>query len=339
MLKTSDFDYKLPKERIATRPLENREAARMMVLNREQQSIAHASFSRLCEYLRPGDRLVFNDTRVIPGRVMGRKKSGAAVEILFTEPVDDFTWKALVKPGRKLRTGAQILVNDMCLEVRNVFPDGNRLITSDVPIREIMESCGEMPIPPYMERHADARDKITYQTVFARKDGAVAAPTAGLHFTDALLDSLGKHGVDISYITLHVGVGTFRPVKEENPLDHPMHSEYYEISPVSVREIEETRKRGGRIIAVGTTVVRTLESAAQGGDGIQSGARSTDLMIFPGYEYKIVDGLITNFHLPRSTLLMLVSAFYRKSEIFRAYEEAVRLKYRFYSYGDGMLII
>jgi S-adenosylmethionine:tRNA ribosyltransferase-isomerase len=339
VLKTSDFDYKLPKEHIATRPLENREAARMMVLNRQQRSIAHASFSRLCEYLCPGDRLVFNDTRVIPGRVMGRKKSGAAVEILFTEPVDDFTWKALVKPGRKLRTGAQILVNDMCLEVRKVFSDGNRLITSDVPIRQIMESCGEMPIPPYMERHADARDKITYQTVFARKDGAVAAPTAGLHFTDALLDSLGKHGVDISYITLHVGVGTFRPVKEENPLDHPMHSEYYEISPGSVREIEETRKRGGRIIAVGTTVVRTLESAAQGGDGIQSGARSTDLMIFPGYEYKIVDGLITNFHLPRSTLLMLVSAFYRKSEIFRAYEEAVRLKYRFYSYGDGMLII
>ncbi|ERP31151.1 tRNA preQ1(34) S-adenosylmethionine ribosyltransferase-isomerase QueA [Chitinivibrio alkaliphilus] len=338
MLKTSDFDYILPSTLIATRPLEDRASARMMVLPRRNKEQIHATFADLPRFLRKGDRLVFNDTRVIPGRVFAHRSTGASVEILFTEPCDSHTWKALVRPGRKMRVGDEVLLGNAQITVQEILPDGLRVLRATQPIKELMDVHGEMPIPPYMERHADEKDKQTYQTVYAKNAGAVAAPTAGLHFTTELLQELTDAGVDSTYITLHVGVGTFRPVSEENPLDHPMHSEYFHISPEAVEEIEETRRAGGRIIAVGTTVVRALEAASQGGS-LESGERSTNLMIMPGYTYQIVDGLITNFHLPRSTLLMLVSAFYSREALLSAYEEAIRHSYRFYSYGDGMLLI
>ncbi|MGM0444484.1 MAG: tRNA preQ1(34) S-adenosylmethionine ribosyltransferase-isomerase QueA [Fibrobacterota bacterium] len=340
MLKTSDFDYDLPRKLVAVRPTRERSAAAMMVLNRHEKSITDSTFSSFCDYLRPGDRVVFNNTRVIPGRIFGHKKTGAAVEILCTAKIDDHRWNAIVRPGRKLRPGAEILTDQGdTIHVEALTDQGGRILRSERPLREIMEEQGEMPIPPYLQRGADERDRRDYQTVFAQKEGAVAAPTAGLHFDDSLLQGIRSAGADISYVTLHVGIGTFRPVTSENPLEHPMHSEEYEITPECAAEIAATKSAGGRIFAIGTTVVRTLESAALDSGQIRPGRRSTELMIFPGYSFQMVDALVTNFHLPKSTLLMLVSAFYDRGEVFRAYAHAVEKEYRFYSYGDGMLII
>lgn len=342
-MKTSDFKYELPDELIASRPLEKRDSSRLMVLDRAEKSITHKHYVDLPEFLNPGDRVVFNDTKVIPGRVFGFKESGSKAEMLFTKQMDAHTWSAIVRPGKRLKAGAEIFLEkepDTKFVIKDVLPDGDRVIYCEKePIADVLERIGEMPIPPYMERRADEVDRTTYQTVFARERGAVAAPTAGLHFTDDLLDRLKEKGVDISYITLHVGIGTFRPVKEENPLDHPMHSEEYEVTPETAAEINKTKASGGRVVAVGTTVVRTLEHSSSDDCKVLAGRGSTELMILPGYTYKIIDSLVTNFHLPESTLLMLVSALYSKEEILRAYEEAVKEKYRFYSYGDGMIIL
>lgn len=342
-MKTSDFKYELPDELVASRPLEKRDSSRLLVLNREKKSVEHFHYSDLPQFLQAGDRVVFNNTRVIPGRIFGFKESGSRAEMLFTRQLDEHRWSAIVRPGRRLKEGVVLSLEkepETKLHIEEILPDGDRVIyCPSEPIADVLERLGEMPIPPYMERRADEVDRTTYQTVFAKERGAVAAPTAGLHFTDELIENLKAKGVDVSYITLHVGIGTFRPVKEDNPLDHPMHSEEYEVSPEAASEINETHKKGGRVFAIGTTVVRTLEHSSSDDGMVIAGRGSTELMILPGYKFKVVDSLVTNFHLPESTLLMLVSALYNRDEIMRAYNIAVEEKYRFYSYGDGMLIL
>lgn len=342
-MKTSDFSYELPDELIASRPLKKRDSSRLLVLKRNTKSIEHHHYADLPDFLEPGDRVVFNNTKVIPGRIFGFKESGSRAEMLFTKQIDEHHWSAIVRPGRRLKSGVELSLEKepkTKFVIKDVLPDGDRVIFCESePIADVLDRLGEMPIPPYMERRADEVDRTTYQTVFAQERGAVAAPTAGLHFTDELIDRLKEKGVDISYITLHVGIGTFRPVKEENPLDHPMHSEEYEVTPEAAEEINKTKANGGRVVAVGTTVVRTLEHSSQDDGTVLAGRGATELMILPGYKYKVIDTLVTNFHLPESTLLMLVSALYSKEEILRAYNVAVEERYRFYSYGDGMLIL
>ena len=340
-MKTSDFYYDLPQELIAQDPLEDRSSSRLLVLNRKTGAMEHRVFRDIIEYLNPGDCLVVNNTKVIPARLMGVKEdTGAGIEVLLLTRKSDNVWETLVKPGKKARPGARIVFGDGLLkaEVLDVVEEGNRLIRFEYEgiFEEILDQLGQMPLPPYITHQL--KDKNRYQTVYAEHDGSAAAPTAGLHFTPELLKEIEAKGVKLAHVTLHVGLGTFRPVKVEDVTQHHMHSEFYIVEEEQARLINETRAAGGRVICVGTTSCRTLESAA-GEDGVlQAKSGWTDIFIYPGYRFKMMDALITNFHLPESTLLMLVSAFADKETIMKAYEEAVRERYRFFSFGDAMFL-
>ena len=340
-MKTSDFYYDLPKELIAQDPLEDRSASRLMHLNKETGEYEHGHFRDILKYLKPGDCLVINDTKVIPARLYGSKVgTDAAIEILLLKRRENDIWETLVKPGKKCKVGTVISFGDGILtgEVVDIVDEGNRLIQFhyDGIFEEILDQLGEMPLPPYITHKL--QDKNRYQTVYAKHEGSAAAPTAGLHFTKELLQQVQDAGVKIAHVTLHVGLGTFRPVKVEDVTQHHMHSEFYVVEEAQAKLINDTKAAGGRVIAVGTTSCRTLESAT-GEDGIlKAGSGWTEIFIYPGYRFKMIDGLITNFHLPESTLVMLVSALAGKEHIMAAYEEAVREKYRFFSFGDAMMI-
>ena len=341
-MKTSDFYYELPQELIAQDPLEDRSSSRLLVLDRKTGEMEHRVFRDIKEYLRPGDCLIVNDTKVIPARLMGVKEdTGAGIEVLLLKRKADNVWETLVKPGRKARPGARIVFGDGLLkgEVLEIAEEGNRLIRFEYEgiFEEILDKLGQMPLPPYITHQL--KDRNRYQTVYAKHDGSAAAPTAGLHFTPELLKEIEEKGVKLAHVTLHVGLGTFRPVKVEDVAEHHMHSEYYVVEEEQARLINETKAAGGRVICVGTTSCRTLESAADENGTLRPGSGWTDIFIYPGYRFKIMDGLVTNFHLPESTLLMLVSAFADKETIMKAYEEAVRERYRFFSFGDAMLIL
>lgn len=336
-----DFDYFLPEERIAQVPLEQRDMSRLMVLDRKNKTIAHRSFRDVLEYLKPGDVLVINDTRVVPARLYGNRRSGAKIETLFLRNLGDDTWECLVKPGNKVPVGDVIVFADgqMTGTVIDKTPSGGRVIRFETSrtVDEIVEEFGEMPLPHYIKHKLD--DPERYQTVYNEHKGSVAAPTAGLHFTPELLSEIEQMGVKIARLTLHVGLGTFRPVKVENVEEHVMHSEYYIVSKECADTVNEARRNGGRVIAVGTTVVRTLETVAVPGEDFEECSGWTDIFIYPGYEFKAVDCMMTNFHLPKSTLLMLVSAFADREFILNAYKKAVEEEYRFFSFGDSMLIL
>ena len=340
-MKTSDFYYDLPKELIAQDPLEDRSASRLMHLNKETGEYEHGHFRDILKYLKPGDCLVINDTKVIPARLYGSKVgTDAAIKILLLKRRENDIWETLVKPGKKCKVGTVISFGDGILtgEVVDIVDEGNRLIQFhyDGIFEEILDQLGEMPLPPYITHKL--QDKNRYQTVYAKHEGSAAAPTAGLHFTKELLQQVQDAGVKIAHVTLHVGLGTFRPVKVEDVTQHHMHSEFYVVEEDQAKLINDTKAAGGRVIAVGTTSCRTLESAT-GEDGIlKAGSGWTEIFIYPGYRFKMIDGLITNFHLPESTLVMLVSALAGKEHIMAAYEEAVREKYRFFSFGDAMMI-
>lgn len=341
-MKLSDFYYELPEELIAQDPLKKRSDSRLMVLERETGAVRHRHFGDITEYFREGDCLVINDTKVIPARLIGvREGTGASVEVLLLKRVDDKTWETLVRPGKKARIGARISFGEGRLvgEVVDIVEDGNRLVRFSYEgiFEEILDALGQMPLPPYITHKLEDRDR--YQTVYAVHTGSAAAPTAGLHFTEELLEEVCAMGVKIARVTLHVGLGTFRPVKADNILEHHMHSEFYTVDAEAAQMINETRKQGGRIVAVGTTSTRTLETAADEEGYITPCSGWTDIFLYPGYRFKAVDALITNFHLPESTLLMLVSAFYDRDKILEAYQLAVRERYRFFSFGDAMLII
>ncbi|MBQ9934973.1 MAG: tRNA preQ1(34) S-adenosylmethionine ribosyltransferase-isomerase QueA [Lachnospiraceae bacterium] len=341
-MKLSDFNYELPEELIAQDPLLKRSDSRLMVLNREDDSIAHKHFRDITEYINPGDCLVINDTKVLPARLIGAKEgTGASIEVLLLKRHDDKTWETLVKPGKKARPGARISFGDGKLigEVTDVVEEGNRLVRFEYEgiFEEVLDELGQMPLPPYITHHLE--DKNRYQTVYAKHTGSAAAPTAGLHFTDELLEQLKVMGVKIARVTLHVGLGTFRPVKVENILEHHMHSEFYMIDEEAANIINETKANGGKIISVGTTSTRTLETAAAEDGTIKSCSGWTEIFIYPGYKFKCVDRLITNFHLPESTLLMLVSALYDREKVLEAYKVAVEERYRFFSFGDAMIIL
>lgn len=357
MIKTKDYYFDLPAALIAQDPLSDRAASRLLILDKTSGEIRHEFFRNIGDYLNPGDCLVLNDTKVIPARLFGKKKdSGAVIEILLLNRKENDTWEAMVKPGKKCRPGTIINFGENILTgtVLDTINDGNRLInfTYQGIFEEVLDTLGEMPLPPYITKKLE--DKNRYQTVYAKHEGSAAAPTAGLHFTTELLEKIKAKGIRIAYVTLHVGLGTFRPVKVENAKDHRMHSEYYVITNEAAEIINETKKSGGRIIPVGTTSLRTIESAAnvrtdnsphtipktKGSETIltpQSG--DTEIFIYPGYEFKITDALITNFHLPESTLMMLVSALAGRENILSAYNEAIKNEYRFFSFGDAMLIV
>lgn len=336
-----DFYYELPPELIAQDPLENRSDSRLMVLDRTTGKVEHRVFSDILEYLNPGDCLVINDTKVIPARLMGTKAgTGAAIEVLLLKRKSDDSWECLVKPGKKARPGAVIEFGDGLLkgEITDVVDEGNRIIKFHYEgiFEEILDKLGQMPLPPYIT-HA-LQDRNRYQTVYAKNEGSAAAPTAGLHFTQELLQKIRDRGVEVASVTLHVGLGTFRPVKVENVEEHHMHSEFFCIEQEEADKINRAKANGGRIISVGTTSCRTLESAAEDDGYIPAKSGNTEIFIYPGYKFKAIDCLITNFHLPESTLLMLVSALAGKDNVMNAYEEAVRNQYRFFSFGDAMLI-
>lgn len=346
----NDFDYELPKELIAQRPMHERDKCRLMVLSMEQKTIEERVFCDVLEYLKPGDCLVLNDSKVLPARIFGVKEStGAKIEFLLTKRIEGDVWETMVRPGKRLKTGDVVSFADdgsFKAVIEGDSEGGTRFarFIHDGIFLERLEELGNMPLPHYIERPSDADDKDMYQTVYAREEGSVAAPTAGLHFTEDLLAQAKAKGVKIAYVTLHVGIGTFRPVKVENIEEHHMHFEEYTVSEETAKIVNETIEAGGRIISVGTTSSRTMESAAvfdenAGGYRLKAGSSSTGIFIYPGYEFKLVDGLITNFHLPKSTLLMLISALYDREEILKAYHLAVQEKYRFFSYGDAMLII
>ena len=340
-MKTSDFYYDLPQELIAQDPVEDRSSSRLLVLNRETGERRHCVFREIAEFLNPGDCLVVNNTKVIPARLMGvKEETGAGIEVLLLKRCEDNVWETLVKPGKKARTGARISFGDGLLvgEVLEVVEEGNRRIrfTYEGIFEEILDRLGQMPLPPYITHQL--KDKNRYQTVYARHEGSAAAPTAGLHFTPELLKEIEEKGVKLAHVTLHVGLGTFRPVKVEDVTQHHMHSEFYVVEEEQARLINETKATGGRVICVGTTSCRTLESAAGENGLLRAGSGWTDFFIYPGYRFQMMDALITNFHLPESTLLMLVSAFVGKEQVMAAYEEAVRERYRFFSFGDAMLI-
>ena len=338
-----DFYYDLPEELIAQDPLADRSSSRLMVLDKKTGRTEHRIFKDIIEYLNPGDCLVINDTKVIPARLIGEKEgTGAAIEVLLLKRKEDMvnTWEVLVKPGKKARPGTRISFGDGKLvgEIIDIVEEGDRLIqfSFDGIFEEILDELGQMPLPPYITHKLE--DKNRYQTVYAKHEGSAAAPTAGLHFTNELLAEIEAKGVKIARVTLHVGLGTFRPVKVENILDHHMHSEYYEISEEAADTINSVKQSGGRIIAVGTTSTRTLESVADTHGCIKPCRGWTDIFIYPGYEFKAIDCLITNFHLPESTLIMLVSALAGKDNVMAAYREAVENRYRFFSFGDAMFI-
>ena len=339
-MQLSDFYYDLPQELIAQDPLLKRDNSRLMVLNREEGTIEHKHFYDVISYLKEGDCLVINDTKVIPARLIGEKEgTGAAIEVLLLKRLDDCTWETLVKPGKKARVGARIIFGGGKLvgEVIDIVEEGNRIVRFEYEgiFEEILDELGQMP--PYITHKLE--DKNRYQTVYAEHEGSAAAPTAGLHFTKELLEEIKGKGIKIAHVTLHVGLGTFRPVKEDNILDHHMHSEFYVIDEKAAETINETKKNGGRIIAVGTTSTRTLETVADENGMLRACSGWTDIFIYPGYKFKAIDGLITNFHLPESTLLMLVSALYSREKILEAYKVAVEERYRFFSFGDAMLIL
>ena len=370
-MKTSDFNYDLPEELIAQDPLLDRSSSRLMHLDRKTGKVTHGSFRDVASFLEPGDTLVINDTKVIPARLYGvREGSLGKVEILLLVRKSADTWETLVKPGKKCRIGSRILFGSpdgtaekapLIGEVVDILEEGNRLIkfTYEGIFEEVLDSLGEMPLPPYI--HHKLEDKTRYNTVYAKYEGSAAAPTAGLHFTEELLKEIKEMGVNIAHVTLHVGLGTFRPVKSDNVEEHHMHSEFYMVSKETAELINETKRKGHRVICVGTTSCRTIESAAERADGgvtekavpetdacagtaepgtyvLREKSGWTDIFIYPGYEFKLMDGLITNFHLPESTLIMLVSAFAGRKHVLKAYEEAVRERYRFFSFGDAMIV-
>lgn len=337
-----DYYYDLPQELIAQDPLFKRDSSRLMVVDRKTGALKHRIFHDIIDYLNEGDCLVINNTKVIPARLMGvKEETGAAIEVLLLKRKQDNIWETLVKPGKKARPGAVISFGDGLLKgtVMDVVEEGNRLIQFEYEgiFEELLDKLGQMPLPPYITHKLE--DKNRYQTVYAKYDGSAAAPTAGLHFTKELLAQIQEKGAAIANVTLHVGLGTFRPVKVDNILEHHMHSEFYRIEEEDAALINETRQRGGRVISVGTTSTRTLESVADDNGFLKAGSGWTDIFIYPGYTFKCVDALITNFHLPESTLLMLVSAFSDRERILAAYREAVKERYRFFSFGDAMLIV
>lgn len=341
MLKTSDFYFDLPEELIAQTPLEKRDNSRLLTLNKETAETQHLHFYDLPQLLRPGDCLVLNDSRVLPARLIGhRLPGGGACEVLLLVDRGNKTWECLVRPGKKMRVGAQLSFGDgeLTAEVVGEVEGGNRLVRFQYEgiFLEVLERLGKMPLPPYIK--AELQDPERYQTVYSREIGSAAAPTAGLHFTKELLEKIQNMGVKLCYVTLHVGLGTFRPVKEENITDHDMHSEYCMISQETADQINQTKRQGGRVICVGTTSCRTIESWAQEDGTLKESAGWTNIFIYPGYRFKVLDGLITNFHLPESTLIMLVSALAGREHVLAAYREAVEQKYRFFSFGDAMFI-
>lgn len=341
-MKTSDFYYDLPQELIAQDPLEDRSASRLMVLHRRSERLEHRHFTDIVDYLQPGDCLVRNNTKVIPARLFGtREDTGATIELLLLKRRERDIWETLVKPGKKARTGVRLQFGDGLLqgEIIEVQEDGNRLIQFRYEgiFEEILDQLGQMPLPPYITHKL--KDKNRYQTVYARYEGSAAAPTAGLHFTEELFQKLQEKGVLVANVTLHVGLGTFRPVKVEDVAEHHMHSEFYQVEPEEAKKINDARAAGGRIVCVGTTSCRTIESAADENGILYPGEGDTEIFIYPGYSFKMMDVLITNFHLPESTLLMLVSALAGKERVMAAYKEAVKEQYRFFSFGDAMIIL
>ena len=340
-LRKSDFYFDLPEELIAQDPLEDRASSRLLLLNKSNGGIEHHVFKEIVDYLRPGDCLVLNNTKVLPARLMGvKEETGAAIEVLLLKRKEKDLWETLVKPGKKARPGTRIIFGDGCLraEVVDVMEEGNRLIrfAYEGIFEEVLDRLGEMPLPPYITHKL--QDKNRYQTVYAKYEGSAAAPTAGLHFTKELLAKIEAKGVAVAYVTLHVGLGTFRPVKADNILEHHMHSEYYQVDREAAEKINLAKASGGRVICVGTTSCRTVESAA-GEDGrLQECCDNTEIFIYPGYRFKVMDCLITNFHLPESTLVMLVSALAGRENVLHAYEEAIRERYRFFSFGDAMFL-
>ncbi len=342
MLKTSDFYFDLPPELIAQDPLTDRSASRLLVLDKNTGEIKHEQFRNIINYLNPGDCLVLNDTRVIPARLHGiREGTGAAIEVLLLKRKEKDVWETLVRPGKKVRPGVKLSFGEGLLrgEVLEIVEEGNRLIRFQYEgiFEEVLDRLGEMPLPPYITHKLE--DKNRYQTVYAKYDGSAAAPTAGLHFTRDLLDEIAQKGVNLAYVTLHVGLGTFRPVKAERITEHHMHSETYQITKEAAEVINRTRKNGGRVICVGTTSCRSLESAAEEDGTLRECSGDTEIFIYPGYRFKVLDALITNFHLPESTLVMLVSALAGREKVLRAYGEAVEERYRFFSFGDAMFVI
>lgn len=341
-MKRSDFYYDLPERLIAQDPLKKRSDSRLMVIDRGTGDISHRHFRDITEYLHPGDCLVINDTKVIPARLIGvKEETGASIEVLLLKRRDDRVWETLVKPGKKARVGAKISFGDGKLvgEVVDIVDEGNRLVRFyyEGIFEEVLDALGQMPLPPYITHTLE--DKNRYQTVYATHSGSAAAPTAGLHFTEELLAKVEEMGVRLARVTLHVGLGTFRPVKVDNILEHHMHSEFYMIDEHAAQLINDTKKSGGRVVSVGTTSTRTLETAADDNGFVKAGSGWTDIFIYPGYRFKTVDSLITNFHLPESTLLMLVSALYDREKILDAYRIAVEQEYRFFSFGDAMMIL
>ena len=341
-MKTSDFYYDLPKELIAQDPLENRSASRLLVVNKHTGDYEHKTFTDILDLLNQGDCLVLNDTKVIPARLLGNKVgTDAACEVFLLNRKSDNVWECLVRPGKKLRVGARVSFGDGRLEceITDVLDDGNRLVRFDFSgiFEEILDELGQMPLPPYITH--ELKDKDRYQTVYAKNEGSAAAPTAGLHFTKELLAQVEKKGIKLVYVTLHVGLGTFRPVKVDDVTQHHMHSEWYSVSKEAADTINSCKEAGNRIICVGTTSCRTIESAADENGKIKPCSGNTEIFIYPGYRFKVLDGLITNFHLPESTLLMLVSALAGKELIFKAYEAAIKERYRFFSFGDAMFIL
>ena len=340
-LKTSDFYFDLPEELIAQDPLEDRSSSKLLVLDKETGETSHRIFKDVIDFLNPGDCLVLNNTKVIPARLLGcREATGGAVEVLLLKRKEKDVWETLVKPGKKAKPGTRLVFGDGLLraEVLETVEEGNRLIRFEYEgiFEEVLDKLGEMPLPPYITHKL--QDKNRYQTVYAKYEGSAAAPTAGLHFTHELLQKIEEKGVDIAYVTLHVGLGTFRPVKVDNILEHHMHSEFYEVSADAAEKMNRAKENGKRVICVGTTSCRTVESAANADGRISPGCGDTEIFIYPGYRFKMLDALITNFHLPESTLVMLVSALAGREHVLNAYEEAVAEKYRFFSFGDAMFI-
>jgi S-adenosylmethionine:tRNA ribosyltransferase-isomerase len=338
-LTTKDFDFFLPEELIAQKPIKDREKSRMMILNKKERSITHNFFYNIIDYIEAGDCIVLNDTRVIPARLFGKKKTGAVIELLLLRRISINTWECLVKPGKRAKIGTVIDFGDILKAVViEDLEDGLKVLEFNYEglFEAILDELGEMPLPPYIKEKL--KDKERYQTVYARQNGSAAAPTAGLHFTPELLQSIQDKGIHIAYLTLHVGLGTFRPVKVDRIDDHIMHSEYYELTKENAELINRVRQNKGRIISVGTTSTRTLESIFKKHSQVIEDSGWTDIFIYPGYEFRVIDGLITNFHLPESTLLMLVSAFSDRNLILDAYREAIENKYRFFSFGDAMYI-
>ena len=340
-MKTHDFWYHLPEELIAQTPLEQRDSSRLLRLNKEMGEVSHHHFFEVIDFLRPGDCLVMNDSRVLPARLLGHRPTGGAVEVLLLRDLGEKKWECLCKPGRKMQVGNEVIFGngELTATVTEVREDGNRIVEFHYEgiFLEVLERLGKMPLPPYIKE--ELQDQERYQTVYSREVGSAAAPTAGLHFTRELLEKIREKGIKTAFVTLHVGLGTFRPVKAEEITDHHMHAELCQISKETAEVLNETKKSGGRVICVGTTSCRTLESLVNEDGTFEAKSKWTEIFIYPGYTFKAMDGLITNFHLPESTLVMLVSAFAGRENVLAAYEEAVRQRYRFFSFGDAMCIL